>query len=404
MPITARYLYAQIARPLLTTLGLALAVLVIARMLHVLDLVLGWRGGLGLAVEMLVLLVPHYIGLALPIALYLAIGLSFGRMSRDRELDAYYAAGIGLHQLTRPVFAVAAGLALVTAVTAGYLQPHARYAYNLAVHGLTTATAYGLMRQGAFTTVGGTTVMVGNVGHRARRLERIFIYEDGGPRRSTVTTARRGSIAAAGDDAPGQTTLRLEDGLRQMTEDPLLQGASDWPRTVTMRFRSFAAFLDSDGLAAFRPRGGNERELTLDELWSPPRPLPEGVKRSEVRAELHRRLVHIATGLVVPLLAIPLALHRRRTSRASGLVAGLVTLVAFNEVMQLAKAAIEDELVSPLLGVWTPFAVLTAVGLVLFCRAAFAPPNTGPGDHLGRLLDRASLQARRLMPLRTHRA
>ena len=89
MPTTTRYIYAQLARPLVTTLVVALVVFVVARLLHILDLVLGWRGGFGLVAEMLVLLVPHYIGLALPIAFYLAISLGFGRLCRDRELDAY---------------------------------------------------------------------------------------------------------------------------------------------------------------------------------------------------------------------------------------------------------------------------------------------------------------------------
>jgi lipopolysaccharide export system permease protein len=193
MPLTTRYLQAQMLRPFLATLVIALLVLVIERMLRILDLVLGWRGGVKLVVELLAYIAPHYLGLALPIAFFLAVFLTFSRMSRDGELDAYSAAGVGLHQLARPVLVAGGALTLVTALTVGYLQPYARYAYEAAVHALTNASIYSLLKEDTFTTLGDTTFVVDRLADRGRS------FEGRRPRRGLGVRAReRGHPDGAG--------------------------------------------------------------------------------------------------------------------------------------------------------------------------------------------------------------
>ena len=71
MSIYSRYLLAQIARPMITTILVALIALLAERTLRVIDLVVGWRGSLLVVFEMLGYLIPHYMGLALPVAFFL---------------------------------------------------------------------------------------------------------------------------------------------------------------------------------------------------------------------------------------------------------------------------------------------------------------------------------------------
>ena len=62
MSIYSRYLLAQIARPMITTILVALIALLAERTLRVIDLVVGWRGSLFVVFEMLGYLIPHYMG------------------------------------------------------------------------------------------------------------------------------------------------------------------------------------------------------------------------------------------------------------------------------------------------------------------------------------------------------
>ena len=107
MAIYSRYLLAQIARPMITAILVALIALLAERTLRVIDLVVGWRGSLFVVFEMLGYLIPHYMGLALPVAFFLGILLTFSRLSREGELAAMYASGAGLPQLLRPILGAA---------------------------------------------------------------------------------------------------------------------------------------------------------------------------------------------------------------------------------------------------------------------------------------------------------
>ena len=89
---------------------------------------------------MLGYLIPHYMGLALPVAFFLGILLTFSRLSREGELAAIYASGAGLPQLLRPILLASTALAITVALLVSLLQPYARYAYRAATYALTNAS------------------------------------------------------------------------------------------------------------------------------------------------------------------------------------------------------------------------------------------------------------------------
>jgi lipopolysaccharide export system permease protein len=121
-----RYILSQIFPSLGMTLMVALLILLVERLLRVLDLVLGNSGPLHYVARMLAYLAPHYLGIALPFAFFLAILLTFNRLSRESEFDAFLSAGIGLHQIIRPLLYVTFAVLAIVAVTFNYLQPHAQ--------------------------------------------------------------------------------------------------------------------------------------------------------------------------------------------------------------------------------------------------------------------------------------
>jgi len=387
MRLNDRYIATQMIRPLLATMAVALLVLIIERMLRILDLVLGWRGGLRLVAEMIAFLVPHYMALALPLAFFLAICLTFGRMSRDSEMDAWFSSGLGLPRLARPVFALGLVLTVLVALTVGYLQPYARYAYHAAVHGLTSASLYTLLREGTFVSLGDSTLLADRIAEPGRRFERVFVYDREGDTGSSVTTAQRAEVVPPA--ALDRMVFRLDEGLRQSVPDPLRAAPDQRPDAITIRFGHYEAVLERGAEDNFRPRGEHERELTLLELLrAEPDRLPPGVEPDEVRSELHARLSRVATMLVLPLLAIPLGLGRRRATRSYGLAIGVAILVTYNQILRFGESLVEEGL-TPWIGIWLPFAVLFALSIALFWQAAFRVPGDRPQQRLARLFEPA---------------
>ena len=126
--------------------------------------------------------------------------------------------------------------------------------------------------------------------------------------------------------------------------------------------------------ASFRPRGRDQRELTLPELWSFPASATSKPDRGEIAAELHARLVLIATMPLLPLLAAPLALAGGPRRQRGGVVIGLLILVVYYEALSFGEQLAKRELLTPWLGLWLPFALLAAGSVWLFLRAAARRP------------------------------
>ena len=77
----------------------------------------------------------------------------------------------------------------------------------------------------------------------------------------------------------------------------------------------------------------------------------------------------IASVPLLPLLAAPLALAGRVRSRRGGIVVGLLILIVYYEALNFGDAMAKRELLSPVLGLWLPFALLLAGTCDLLRRA-----------------------------------
>ena len=131
--IVDRHVLKQVSLPLAGTLVIGLLMLLADRMVRLLDTTLGKKNSFTVVFEMLAYLVPHYLGTALPAALFLGLLLGFGRMSTNSETDAFMASGVSLHRLARPVILLGVLMSILSLAILGWVQPHARYAYRSVV-------------------------------------------------------------------------------------------------------------------------------------------------------------------------------------------------------------------------------------------------------------------------------
>ena len=368
------YVLRETFRPFAMTLFPALIVLLIERMLRVLDLVLGAKGPLKLLVQMLAYLVPHYIGLALPFGLFLGVLLGFHRLSRDSELDAVQAAGIGVHRLMRSVMMTAFLVAGVSALTFSYLQPYGRYAYRAMVYTISNAFITAILNEGVITQIGDTTFLAEESFADGEEFLNVFLFQEDAGGDWSVMTARQGKIERGGFDRP--PAIWLYDGIRMGAK-----GAQEAQRREgalsggILRFEALRTDMDTGGDAILKPRGQDERELTLIELWQMRDSPPEGVGSSDLIAEFHGRLVRILSVLALPLLAVPLAHGARKRARSYGIGLGVVILVVYKEVLDFGENYVESEEFGPIIGLWLPFCVFVGGSGFVFVRGLLHLPK-----------------------------
>ena len=368
-----RYLLAQLRGPLLAALPVLLLALLLERLLRLFDLAARTGGPLDLVVSMVVNLGPHYLGLAVPAALFASVYVAMSRLGETHELDAIWGTGLSLARVARPFVLLGLLLGAVGLGLYGYAQPYGRYTYRALYDAFIHARWNATVPPGVFTRVArGVTVMADRADTSGRGLERVFVHQRHADGSETITAAARGALAPTA--AGGQLNLLLEDGAR-------FENRSDGRTRVT-------TFTDATGLRDFSPlqppfrtRGSDEREMTLDELWrgrggvDPPPPA------TRVRSELHARLARAASLPLLALLAVPMGLAAQRARRWQGAAVGAVILVMYQHALQLGESLGDVGRVDPRPAIWGAFVVFAIFTAWVF-RRGDARPSEGPFDAL----------------------
>ena len=386
-----RYILGQVLRPMLAAILITLLALLAERALRVIDLVLGWRGSLTIVFEMMSYLIPHYMVFALPAALFLGIMLGVGRMSKEGELDAMRAAGIGLWRMARPLLLLSLLVLVLHLILVSHLQPFSRYAYRSAAFAVTNASFQTLLRPGQFITIGKNTYRVEGLSPDGEHFEGIFLYSEAQDSGAVTVTAASGQIENQGAMVP--LLLHLENGVQQFVPHPpdALTGEAASSPPLTLRFGSFTSDLSGTEPQPFRPRGEHERELTIPELigflgW-PEGTVPGDIDPWEIEAELSARLVRNISIAFLPFFALPLALSPRRAKRSYGFLIGVVLVIGYNQVVSTGESLADDNRVSSFVGVWLPFVIYVVLSTAYFFRTARKVPDPGKSSPLGAGID-----------------
>jgi len=379
MKLLDRYILAKTLWPLIATVSIALIALLMEQTVRLLDLVVNKGGPLSLILRMLANLIPHYLGIALPAAFFVGVLLAVSRLSSESELDAMHASGVSLHRMIAPLMMFAILLVIFGTIIVGFLQPYTRYGYRALIYLVTETAWYSALEKGAFFSgFGNSTILVDDISEGGRRLTGIFVYEDKKDGGSVTTTAQTGYVVRSPTD--DQLVLRLEQGAR-------IDAGGPGKKINALTFAKFELPLDI-ALAPepYRIRGASEREQTLPELWHNVWSLPKtDPLYHPVHAELHERLVRIATYLFLPLLAFPLGSSTRRTRRGTGIAVGIVLIVIFYYLLQFGHDVSANGRISPWLSLWLPFFIYAGFSSWAFWQANLSPGHNFVETVLARL-------------------
>ncbi len=365
-----RYILRQVATPLLAALSIGLSMMLAERLVRLLDVTLGKNNSFGVVFEMLGYLVPHYLATAIPAALFLGLLLGFNRLSKNSEINAALAAGVGLHRLARPAILLAAVFLLLSLAVFGWLKPISYYAYRSVLYNVKNVEVFYLAEEGVFMQSGSRTFILDKLDRATNTFEHIFLFDYKGPGGSETLTATKGQlIPVPGEQRP---VLRLENGHRLVINRwPTLDADAPPPMAEAGEFRQIDTPLGKLDLKAFRPRGQDERELTLPELYRQLDQPPPDANVASMHAEFHKRLVSIMSMLILPFLAIPFAIGNNRSPRSYRIGIALILIIAYHEVIEQGALAIKVSAASPFLAVWLPFILLAAFALWRFHEASF---------------------------------
>lgn len=387
LTLVDRYIARLIAVPLLATLVIAAMLLLLEKMLRLFEFVAEEGGPVSVVWRMLANLIPEYLSLGIPIGLMLGILLAFRRLATTSELDVLLACGIGYPRLLRVPYAFAIALAAVNLAIVGFLQPYSRYAYEGLRFELRSGALGASIKVGEFTKLGKQmTLRVERSREGGRELSGIFVMAQGKEGKKLAVTAEQGRFLATDD--PNTIIFRLANGT-------LVHDAPGFPAPRVLTFESHDLPIDLPKEGAFRQRGERDGELTIPELVrSGHADANARAMRNKSRAEYHFRLVEVATMLLLPLLAVALAVPPKRSTSALGVFLSIVMIVTYHKVNEYAEALGGRGGIDPVIALWVPF--LLFAGLIWWMYRTLAKvPGGQPIGALERQASKAGAFVRR---------
>lgn len=388
MSLIDRYLLRLALWPMLGATGVTLIALLLERVLRLLDMLSNSSGRFGFVAQLAVNLVPHYMGLTLPAAFFVALVIVVNRMNQSSEVDAFLAAGVSLTRLTAPYLWLASVLMVVSLIVFGFLQPYSRYAYRAVLHSAQNAGWNGMVpAETILSPTKDLTVTTDESDPAGEKLSRIFIRRITDKGREEITTAGEAEVQRTTDGH--SVRLILQNG-QQLRFD-------EKGKPEVLSFKTFTMQLPiSAPEKLLRARGGDERELTLFELAQQAGSNRSLIPRATLRGELYGRLARALSLPLLPLLAVPLGLSAKRSGRAPGVIVGGVLLLGFHHLVQLGQGLASTGRMAPELSVGGPFVVFAAICCTVFFTSRKRPGETPVGrlmEHLGSAI--ARLRARR---------
>jgi lipopolysaccharide export system permease protein len=368
-----RYIARLVLVPMVGTFVLAASLLLLEKMLRLFDFVASQGGPVGVVFKMIANLMPEYLGMAIPLGLMLGILLAFRKLATSSELDVMRAVGLSYTRLLRVPYMFAFFLAAVNLLNVGYLQPLSHYYYEQLGFELRSGALGASIKVGEFTALKDRMALrVEQSRDNGRELYGIFarVADENG--QVLAISARSGKFLATRDD-PDTIVLHLTEG----------QIVQDGPKLRTPRVLTFASHdlpVDLPKIEAFRQRGGKEREYILPELlklgWN--EELPASI-RNETRASFSYRMVEIVMTLLLPLLAVALAIPPKRSTSALGVFVSIVMVVAYHKINQYGQDVAALGRVDPLVALWLPFAIFAALIVWMYWRVAYVPGGQAIG-------------------------
>ena len=366
MTILDKYVLFQTMRRLMIALGIVLLTLVLERVLRLFEFAAANNADIGLVFQMAANLLPHYLGLALPAAFFISILLLMAQLGDDNELDVILGSGYSVRRMARTLVMSGVILSILNVLLLGYIQPYSRYAYR-AVRYVATHAVWNeaITAQNFFTPVKGLTILANEVDFGGRGLIGLFVHQisDGG--QEMTITAASGQVET--NELTGQTTVILENVV-QLIEQP---GQS--PNVLFLKELVYKPDFTFQP-APFRKRGEDQRELTLGELWSrnmqpQSEAVPKGdIERTKLTAELNARLVRSISVATMPFLAVPMGISAKRRRRGPAIATAAILLLLYHYSLEIGEGLVGLGVVSPLIGIWLPFAAFSLFCIHLFWK------------------------------------
>ncbi|MEK6527778.1 MAG: LPS export ABC transporter permease LptF [Nitrospirota bacterium] len=305
-------------------------------------------------VKVFLYLQPSILLLSIPMAILIAVFLTYGRMSTDNEVIVLKGSGMSFWSLSKPAIMLSIAGFLILSFISIYLLPASMNSFKKTLYETIAKKASMTVEEETFSTVfKGTVIYVKEMAPN-ERFKGIFIYREGDTKEPLVILAKEGEIYSNPEE--GVINLRMRNGKIHTFSDKSSSEAS---------FSKYDFVLTS----IMEP----ERELKpsergIIELW-------KGRRDSVLwMVELNRRLAIPFACLIFGFLGPALSTRIGKTGRLGGFSFSLAVLIFYYVLLIFGEGLAKAKKIPPIWGGWLPNVLFGAVAVFFFYMACKDKP------------------------------
>ncbi|MDR1401930.1 MAG: LptF/LptG family permease [Puniceicoccales bacterium] len=325
--------------------------------------------------KMLWILMPSSISYSLPLGMLTGILIVIGRMSSQNEIVAMKSAGIGLCQITRPIFLLSA----VCTLFSGYINlcyaPNSVSKYRDSFRNAVRKNPMRFITPKIFNDYFREyTIYVDSLSNGRFNDMKIWQFDSANSQNMYIS-AKSGEIDF--DEQANVFLLKLNDG----SVEKFTAGAasSDARTSQTIAFQNIFVNLSADDLVGAASGGVKKlRHMTLTELLEAKRELnsrknalsPVDIRHGKnlINLQISSNVANAAGILIMTLLAISLGMKTNRSDAALNTSIALILCFGYYFTMAIFSLVGENISLRPDILIWVPNIVLLVLGFSLFHR------------------------------------
>lgn len=378
MKIVDRYLLRELVAPFVLGVLVFTFLLLMSQILKLTELIVNKGVEVGTILRLVLYLLPSILVLTVPMAVFLATVVTFGRLSADNELTAFKTGGFNLLRLSVPVafFSVAAW-ALTSWLIISAL-PVGNQSFRVSMFEIIRTKASVGLREKIFNDdFEGLVIYVNHIPQSGNPImEGIFISdarpEKRQPPGEPITIfADRGWLIA--DPASDRIVFRLVDGdIHIVSRDFITYQHSDF-RTHDLQL----SFGDETAEGLSLPKG--LREMTIGELRKKVVEYRNlGVQQWAPLVEIHKKFAIPFAAIVLGFLGVAMGVLFRRGEKLVSFVLSIAVAVVYYVFLLAGDPLGKQGRLSPFWAMWSANFFFGAATVLLFRKVLAETPFAFP--------------------------
>lgn len=302
---------------------------------------------------LLLLQLPILSAILLPVSLFLAILLAYGRLYADSEMTVLVACGVSPLRLLKTTFGFSTIVMILVALLSLWVNPKVYNYSDRILSGAISQTALDLVKPNSFTPMIKDKLIfyVDATSQNKEQFSRVFVAEQPdlnnpvGKTRLSLVMAK--SAYQKVDKKTGDLYIILTDGYRYVGTP----GQKDYQ---VMKYDEYAVRVQQD-IGSGKTDASSTPTL---QLWH---------ERHDklAAAELQWRISLPLSALILTLLGTPLSKIRPRHGRYAKLIPAILLYITYANFLFLAKAWMKSGVLPPVLGMWWVHGIMLLVAIFL---------------------------------------